>query len=175
MAHLGLLRVLEEEGIPVDFIVGMYLQLAVTATFQTNTLNLIVDFCFHAGCSVGAFVGGLYAKHASYLDILSRANRFTCKLSSTWLFLRDATLPYTSYFNGYSFGRALEQVSCTATPISRNPRASRNEVSVAVSQGLRGHEDRGLLAELCVRDRGPVRVGGASPSERDTVAVSCDS
>lgn len=42
MAHLGLLRVLEEEGIPVDMVVGT---------------------------SVGAFIGGLYAKHASYLEV----------------------------------------------------------------------------------------------------------
>lgn len=138
--------------------------------------HVILGFCFHTGCSVGAFVGGLYAKHASYLDILSRANRFTTKLSSTWLFLRDATLPYTSYFNGYSFGRALEQVSCTATPsFAESPVLHVLECPPLCHEGLRGHEDRGLLAELCVRDRGPVRVGGASPPERDTVAVSCDS
>ena len=92
MAHLGLLRVLEEEGIPVDMIVGT---------------------------SVGAFVGGLYAKHASYLEILPYATRFASNMSNAWLFLKDFTmLPFTSYFNGYSFGRELEKVRgrpCTHT------------------------------------------------------------
>ena len=83
MAHLGLLRVLEEEGIPIDHIVGV---------------------------SVGAFIGGLYAKHSSYLEILPHASRFAQNMSSTWLFVKDFTLPFTSYFNGYSFGRELEKV-----------------------------------------------------------------
>ncbi len=82
MAHLGLLRVLEEEGIPIDHIVGV---------------------------SVGAFIGGLYAKHSSYLEILPYASRFAQNMSSTWLFIKDFTLPFTSYFNGYSFGRELEK------------------------------------------------------------------
>lgn len=83
MAHLGLLRVLEEEGIPVDMIVGT---------------------------SVGAFIGALYAKHASYLEILPYATRFAQNMSNSWLFLKDFTvLPFTSYFNGYSFGRELEK------------------------------------------------------------------
>jgi predicted acylesterase/phospholipase RssA/CRP-like cAMP-binding protein len=82
MAHLGLLRVLEEEGIPVDHIVGV---------------------------SIGAFIGGLYAKHSSYLEILPFASRFAQNMSSTWLFVKDFTLPFTSYFNGYSFGRELEK------------------------------------------------------------------
>lgn len=95
MAHLGLLRVLEEEGIPIDMIVGT---------------------------SVGAFVGGLYAKHASYLEILPYATRFASNMSNAWLFLKDFTmLPFTSYFNGYSFGRELEKVrgwvGCIHTPI----------------------------------------------------------
>lgn len=82
MAHLGLLRVLEEEGIPIDHIVGV---------------------------SIGAFIGGLYAKHSSYLEILPFASRFAQNMSSTWLFIKDFTLPFTSYFNGYSFGRELEK------------------------------------------------------------------
>lgn len=82
MAHLGLLRVLEEEGIPIDHIVGV---------------------------SIGAFIGGLYAKRSSYLEILPFASRFAQNMSSTWLFIKDFTLPFTSYFNGYSFGRELEK------------------------------------------------------------------
>lgn len=70
----------------------------------------LTRFCLAAaGCSVGSLVGGLYASKGSYLDIVSKINRFTAQLSSTWLFLRDATLPATSWFNGYSFGRALEK------------------------------------------------------------------
>ena len=83
MAHLGVLRVLEEEGIPVDHIVGV---------------------------SIGALIGGLYAKHGSYLEILPFVSRFVQKMSSSWLLVRDMTLPFTSYFNGYSFGRGLEKV-----------------------------------------------------------------
>jgi predicted acylesterase/phospholipase RssA len=109
MAHLGLLRVLEEEGIPVDMIVGT---------------------------SVGAFVGGLYAKHASYLEILPYASRFAQNMSNTWLFLKDFTMfPFTSYFNGYSFGRELEKARALRSAI-RHARFDRQMAAGQVKQTL---------------------------------------
>ncbi|KAG5193025.1 hypothetical protein JKP88DRAFT_346394 [Tribonema minus] len=90
MAHVGLIRALEEQQIPVDYI---------------------------AGTSIGALVGGLYAMDDSLLGILPRVNRFARTMSSTWGYVRDLTLPITSYFSGFGFNQGTQLAFGAATRI----------------------------------------------------------
>lgn len=82
-AHLGVLRALEERGIPVD-IVG--------------------------GTSIGALVGGLYARDGSVVTSLGRAKRFAGRMSSLWRFLTDVTYPFIAYTTGHEFNRSIFKV-----------------------------------------------------------------
>ncbi len=71
--HLGLLRVLEEEKIPVDVIVGT---------------------------SIGAFLGGLYAFDNLISRIVPISQEFSKRMGFTWGLMKDLTFPITSYFTG---------------------------------------------------------------------------
>ena len=82
-AHLGALRALEERGIPVD-IVG--------------------------GTSIGALVGGLYARDGSIVTSLGRAKRFAGRMASLWRFLTDVTYPFIAYTTGHEFNRSIFKV-----------------------------------------------------------------
>jgi len=84
MAHLGVIRLLEEEGIPIDFVCGV---------------------------SIGAFIGGLYAKYDSYLDTYTSAVRLAGSLANKLNLLLDVTLPFTSWFDGFTFSREIHKVS----------------------------------------------------------------
>lgn len=80
LAHLGVLRALEEEGIPIDLI---------------------------GGTSIGAFFGGLYAQNDSSLKIRRAASLFSKEMGSLWGYIKDFTLPLCSYFTGSSFNLNL--------------------------------------------------------------------
>ena len=81
LAHVGVLQALEEEGIPIDCI---------------------------AGCSQGAFIAALYAKHLSVEGMMAEVTGFAAEFT-TWGFLRDVTFPLLSYFNGYNFSRVVRE------------------------------------------------------------------
>ncbi len=72
-SHVGLLRVLEEEKIPVDIIVGT---------------------------SIGAFVGGLYAFDNLISRIVPITQDFSKRMRLTGGLFKDLTFPITSYFSG---------------------------------------------------------------------------
>jgi lysophospholipid hydrolase len=57
ISHLGVIRALAEQGIPVDMI---------------------------GGTSIGAFVGGLYAREADLVSTMGRAKRFSGRMSTLW-------------------------------------------------------------------------------------------
>lgn len=82
-AHLGVLRALEERGIPVDLV---------------------------GGTSIGSLVGGLYARDGSMVSSIGRAKRFAGRMSSLWRFLTDLTYPLVSYTTGHEFNRSLFKV-----------------------------------------------------------------
>jgi lysophospholipid hydrolase len=81
LAHLGLLKVLEEYNIPVDVI---------------------------GGTSIGSFVGALYAEEDRYLSIFPRAVKFSRRMGNVWNYIRDLTLPITAYFHGYGFNHEIK-------------------------------------------------------------------
>ena len=80
IAHIGIIRALEESGVPID-IVG--------------------------GTSIGAFVGGLYAWDADMVPLYGRAKKFAGRMGSIWRFALDLTYPSASYTTGHEFNRGI--------------------------------------------------------------------
>uniref|UniRef100_M4B4B5 PNPLA domain-containing protein n=1 Tax=Hyaloperonospora arabidopsidis (strain Emoy2) TaxID=559515 RepID=M4B4B5_HYAAE len=81
LAHIGVLRALEECGIHVD-VVG--------------------------GTSIGAFIGGIFALHPNNLSLVeAKVRQLSAGLSSIFEKLCDLTLPISSFFNGTRFNRSI--------------------------------------------------------------------
>ncbi|CAJ0905564.1 9517_t:CDS:10 [Entrophospora sp. SA101] len=80
IAHIGVIRALEEAGIPIDMI---------------------------GGTSIGSFIGGLYARDSDNVAILGRAKAFASRMSSKWRQVFDLTYPVTAWFTGYEFNRGI--------------------------------------------------------------------
>ncbi|KAF8941471.1 Neuropathy target esterase [Dissophora ornata] len=80
IAHIGVIRALEEAGIPID-IVG--------------------------GTSMGAFIGGLYARESDNVAIFGRAKMFAGRMAAKWRMVADFTYPVTSWTTGHAFNRGI--------------------------------------------------------------------
>lgn len=80
ISHVGVIKALEDQGIPVDII---------------------------GGTSIGAFVGGLYAKDYDFVPVYGRAKTFSSRMASLWRSLLDLTIPLTSYVTGHEFNRGI--------------------------------------------------------------------
>lgn len=80
ISHIGVIRALEENGIPIDYV---------------------------GGTSIGSFVGGLYAKEYDIVPIYGRAKKFASRISSLWRMAFDLTYPATSYTTGHEFNRGI--------------------------------------------------------------------
>ncbi|KZF21201.1 putative patatin-like serine hydrolase [Xylona heveae TC161] len=143
ISHVGVIRALEEAGIPID-IVG--------------------------GTSIGSFIGALYARDADVVPMYGRAKKFAGRMGSIWRFALDLTYPSASYTTGHEFNRGLfktfgnSQIEdfwlefyCNTTNISK----SRSEIHtsgyawryVRASMSLAG-----LLPPLC--DEGSMLLDG---------------
>ncbi|PFH52298.1 hypothetical protein AMATHDRAFT_57351 [Amanita thiersii Skay4041] len=83
IAHLGLIRALEEYGIPIDHI---------------------------AGTSIGAFIGGLYAREGDLISTSGRAKQFSGRMGNIWRILSDVTYPMVAYTTGHEFNRGIYKV-----------------------------------------------------------------
>lgn len=79
-AHIGVLRALEELGIPIDLV---------------------------GGTSIGSFVAGLYARDGAAVSSHGRAKRFAGRMASLWRFVTDLTYPLVSYTTGHEFNRGI--------------------------------------------------------------------
>lgn len=66
----GLIRALEEFGIPIDHI---------------------------GGTSIGAFIGGLYAWEANIILTGGRAKQFSGRMGNMWRMISDVTYPIIAY------------------------------------------------------------------------------
>ena len=80
IAHLGVLRALEEAGIPIDII---------------------------GGTSIGAFIGALYARDPDVVPVYGRVKKFAGRMASMWRFALDLTYPSASYTTGHEFNRGI--------------------------------------------------------------------
>ena len=80
ISHIGVIRALEEAGIPIDII---------------------------GGTSIGAFIGALYARDADVVPMYGRAKKFAGRMGSIWRFALDLTYPSASYTTGHEFNRGI--------------------------------------------------------------------
>ncbi|WVQ85079.1 lysophospholipase NTE1 [Cryptococcus sp. DSM 104549] len=80
ISHIGMLQALEEFGIPIDAI---------------------------GGCSIGSFVGGLYARETDLLETAGRTKQFSGRMGSMWRILSDVTYPFVAYTTGHEFNRGI--------------------------------------------------------------------
>ncbi|CAK7227705.1 phosphatidylcholine and lysophosphatidylcholine phospholipase [Sporothrix curviconia] len=80
LAQIGIIRALEDAGIPIDMI---------------------------GGTSMGAFVGALYARHADVVPIFGLSKKFAGRMASVWRFALDLTYPSASYTTGHEFNRGI--------------------------------------------------------------------
>ncbi|KAH8590264.1 hypothetical protein B0O99DRAFT_691705 [Bisporella sp. PMI_857] len=143
IAQVGIIRALEEAGIPIDII---------------------------GGTSIGSFIGALYARDADVVPMYGRAKKFAGRMASIWRFALDLTYPSASYTTGHEFNRGIfktfgdSQIEdfwlefyCNTTNISK----SRSEIHtsgyawryVRASMSLAG-----LLPPLC--DEGSMLLDG---------------
>ncbi|KAJ1977009.1 phosphatidylcholine and lysophosphatidylcholine phospholipase [Dimargaris xerosporica] len=83
IAHIGIIRAMEEAGIPIDLV---------------------------GGSSIGAFMGGLYARDSDTWAILGWARMFSSRMASLWRQVLDITYPVTSYVTGHAFNRNVWKV-----------------------------------------------------------------
>ncbi|KAI9820366.1 MAG: phosphatidylcholine and lysophosphatidylcholine phospholipase [Pycnora praestabilis] len=143
ISHVGVIRALEEAGIPID-IVG--------------------------GTSIGAFIGALYARDADVVPMYGRAKKFAGRMGSMWRFALDLTYPSASYTTGHEFNRGIfktfgnSQIEdfwldfyCNTTNISK----SRSEIHTSgyVWRYVRASMSlAGLLPPLC--DEGSMLLDG---------------
>ncbi|KAF2133345.1 lysophospholipase NTE1 [Dothidotthia symphoricarpi CBS 119687] len=80
ISQIGIIRALEEAGIPIDII---------------------------GGTSIGAFIGALYAWDADVVPMYGRAKKFASRMGSMWRFALDLTYPSASYTTGHEFNRGI--------------------------------------------------------------------
>lgn len=80
ISHVGMIQAMEEMQIPVDAI---------------------------GGCSIGALVGGLYAREGDLISTTGRTKQFSGRMSSMWRILSDLTYPFASYTTGHEFNRGI--------------------------------------------------------------------
>ena len=80
ISQVGIIRALEEAGIPIDII---------------------------GGTSIGAFIGALYARDADVVPMYGRAKKFAGRMGSMWRFALDLTYPSASYTTGHEFNRGI--------------------------------------------------------------------
>ena len=144
IAQIGVIRALEEAGVPIDII---------------------------GGTSIGAFIGALYARDADIVPMYGRAKKFAGRMGSLWRFVLDLTYPTAAYTTGHEFNRGIFKTFgdsriedfwlefyCNTTNISR----SRSEIHtsgyawryVRASMSLAG-----LLPPLC-DERGDMLLDG---------------
>lgn len=84
LAHLGIIRALNEAGVPVDMV---------------------------GGTSQGAFVGALLARNPDDFGLLSDSvHEMALDMSSISNKLRDLTFPITSFFSGHHFNRGIQKI-----------------------------------------------------------------
>ncbi|QKX60247.1 uncharacterized protein TRUGW13939_07390 [Talaromyces rugulosus] len=143
IAQVGVIKAIEEAGIPIDII---------------------------GGTSIGSFIGALYARDADVVPMYGRVKKFAGRMGSIWRFALDLTYPAVSYTTGHEFNRGIfkafgdSQIEdfwlefyCNTTNISK----SRNEFHssgyvwryVRASMSLAG-----LLPPLC--DEGSLLLDG---------------
>lgn len=106
ISHMGVLRALEEHGVPIDMV---------------------------GGTSIGAFVGGLYAREGDLVSTYGRLKRFSGRMSTLWRILTDLTYPVVAYTTGESF-RATSLDDLGRTDLGRGGFQGMNSIAESTSR-----------------------------------------
>ncbi|CAG8877929.1 unnamed protein product [Penicillium nalgiovense] len=91
ISQVGVIKALEEAGIPIDII---------------------------GGTSIGSFIGALYARDADVVPMYGRAKKFSGRMGSMWRFALDLTYPTT--FGDSQIEDFWLEFYCNTTNISRS-------------------------------------------------------
>lgn len=82
-SHVGILKAMEEMGIPIDLV---------------------------GGTSIGSFIGALYAEERSAVRTKQRAREWAKAMNSVFKTVLDLTYPITSMFSGSAFNASISKV-----------------------------------------------------------------
>nr|XP_048690158.1 patatin-like phospholipase domain-containing protein 6 isoform X8 [Caretta caretta] len=82
-SHIGVIKAMEEAGIPIDLI---------------------------GGTSIGSFIGALYAEERSAVRTKQRAREWAKSMNSVFETVLDLTYPITSMFSGSAFNTSISKV-----------------------------------------------------------------
>ena len=79
---------MEEFEIPIDHIAGEH----------SEPPSFITSLTYGAlGTSIGAFIGGLYAREGDIMSTAARAKQFSGRMGNIWRILSDVTYPIVAY------------------------------------------------------------------------------
>uniref|UniRef100_A0A4W4GUF7 Patatin-like phospholipase domain containing 6 n=1 Tax=Electrophorus electricus TaxID=8005 RepID=A0A4W4GUF7_ELEEL len=82
-SHVGVIKAMEEAGIPIDLV---------------------------GGTSIGSFIGALYAEERSAVRVKQRAREWSKAMNSVFKTVLDLTYPITSMFSGSAFNTSISKV-----------------------------------------------------------------
>ncbi|XP_060715967.1 patatin-like phospholipase domain-containing protein 6 isoform X5 [Tachysurus vachellii] len=82
-SHVGVIKAMEEAGIPIDLV---------------------------GGTSIGSFIGALYAEERSAVRVKQRAREWSKAMNSVFKTVLDLTYPITSMFSGSTFNTSISNV-----------------------------------------------------------------
>ncbi|XP_066474644.1 patatin-like phospholipase domain-containing protein 6 isoform X6 [Tiliqua scincoides] len=82
-SHIGVIKAMEESGLPIDLI---------------------------GGTSIGSFIGALYAEERSAVRTKQRAREWAKSMNSVFATVLDLTYPITSMFSGSAFNTSIHKV-----------------------------------------------------------------
>ncbi|XP_077180272.1 patatin-like phospholipase domain-containing protein 6 isoform X3 [Paroedura picta] len=82
-SHIGVIKAMEEAGLPIDLI---------------------------GGTSIGSFIGALYAEERSAVRTKQRAREWAKNMNSVFATVLDLTYPITSMFSGSAFNASIHKV-----------------------------------------------------------------
>ncbi|KAK6196270.1 hypothetical protein SNE40_001523 [Patella caerulea] len=83
LAHVGMIKAMNEAGIPIDMV---------------------------GGTSMGSFIGALWCEERNLTRFFQRAREWSFDMTSLWKKVFDLTYPVTSMFTGGAFNRSIESV-----------------------------------------------------------------
>lgn len=79
-AHVGMLKAIQEAGIPIDMV---------------------------GGVSIGAFMGALWCQERNFTTVTQKAREWSKKMTQWWRQILDLTYPVTSMFSGKDFNTTI--------------------------------------------------------------------
>ncbi|KAF5299333.1 hypothetical protein FQA39_LY02506 [Lamprigera yunnana] len=82
-AHVGMIKAIQEAGIPIDMV---------------------------GGVSIGAFMGALWCKEKDITTVTQKAREWAKKMTQWWRQILDLTYPSTSMFSGRDFNQTIRSI-----------------------------------------------------------------